>query len=54
MDVDEDEISQVGKTHFEEAMRFARRSVSDQVIINFNCYELRILTCQIVLHFKLR
>ncbi len=34
MDVDdEDEITEVGKRHFEESMRFARRSVSDQVII---------------------
>jgi hypothetical protein len=32
MDVDdEEEISEVSKQHFEEAMRFARRSVSDQV-----------------------
>jgi hypothetical protein len=32
MDVDdEDEITEVGKRHFEESMRFARRSVSDQV-----------------------
>ena len=33
MDVDdEDELSEVGKRHFEEAMRFARRSVTDQDI----------------------
>jgi len=33
MDVDdEDELNEVCKRHFEEAMKFARRSVSDQVI----------------------
>jgi hypothetical protein len=32
MDVDDgDDVAEVGKRHFEEAMRFARRSVSDQV-----------------------
>merc|ERR1719427_1174011 len=31
-DDDEDELAEVGKKHFEEAMRFARRSVSDQDI----------------------
>jgi hypothetical protein len=34
MDVDEDDdVAEVGKRHFEEAMKFARRSVSDQVSI---------------------
>ncbi len=33
MDVDdEEEFSEVCKRHFEEAMKFARRSVSDQVM----------------------
>ena len=37
MDVDEeDDISEVGKRHFEEAMRFARRSVSDQVTFSIS------------------
>jgi len=32
MDIDDgDDVAEVGKRHFEEAMRFARRSVSDQV-----------------------
>ncbi len=32
MDVDDDdELSEVCRRHFEEAMKFARRSVSDQV-----------------------
>lgn len=35
MDVDDgDDVAEVGKRHFEEAMRFARRSVSDQVSKN--------------------
>ena len=34
MEVDDgsDDTAEVNKTHFEEAMKFARRSVSDQVI----------------------
>lgn len=39
MDVDdEDDISEVGKGHFEEAMRFARRSVSDQDIRRYEMF----------------
>lgn len=39
MDVDdEDEISEVSKKHFEEAMRFARRSVSDQDIKKYEMF----------------
>jgi len=39
MDVDdEDEIAEVGKGHFEEAMRFARRSVSDQDIRKYEMF----------------
>lgn len=34
MDVDDDdELNEVCRRHFEEAMKFARRSVSDQVRI---------------------
>merc|ERR1711997_613915 len=29
MEVDDDELAEVGKRHFEEAMRFARKSVSE-------------------------
>jgi len=39
MDVDdEDELSEVGKRHFEEAMRFARRSVTDQDIKKYEMF----------------
>ena len=39
MDVDDDdEIAEVGKRHFEEAMRFARRSVSDQDIRRYEMF----------------
>ena len=40
MDVDdeEDELSEVCKRHFEEAMRFARRSVSDQDIKKYEMF----------------
>ena len=37
MDVD-DEVSEVTKKHFEEAMRFARRSVSDQDIRKYEMF----------------
>ncbi len=41
MDVDDDdELSEVCRRHFEEAMKFARRSVSDQVRRNSK-FELR-------------
>ena len=40
MDVDdeEDELSEVAKRHFEEAMKFARRSVSDQDIKKYEMF----------------
>ena len=39
MDVDEeDEISEVSKRHFEEAMKFARRSVTDQDIKKYEMF----------------
>ena len=38
IDDDDDEISEVGKRHFEEAMRFARRSVSDQDIRKYEMF----------------
>ena len=39
MDIDEEEeIAEVGKAHFEEAMRFARRSVSDQDIRKYEMF----------------
>jgi transitional endoplasmic reticulum ATPase len=40
MDVDDaaDEIHEVSKQHFEEAMRFARRSVSDQDIRKYEMF----------------
>ena len=39
MDVDDDdEISEVSRKHFEEAMRFARRSVSDQDIKKYEMF----------------
>ena len=39
MDVDdEDDITEVGKRHFEESMRFARRSVSDQDIRKYEMF----------------
>jgi transitional endoplasmic reticulum ATPase len=39
MDIDdEDELSEVCKRHFEEAMRFARRSVSDQDIRKYEMF----------------
>ena len=39
MDIDDDdEISEVGKRHFEEAMWFARRSVSDQDIRKYEMF----------------
>merc|ERR1711874_135152 len=39
MDVDDgaNEVAEVSKRHFEESMRFARRSVSDQDIRNTKC-----------------
>ena len=39
MDVDdEEELADVGKRHFEEAMKFARRSVSDQDIRKYEMF----------------
>ena len=39
MDVDEDdEISEVSKRHFEESMKFARRSVTDQDIKKYEMF----------------
>jgi len=39
MDVDDDEeLAEVGKRHFEEAMRFARRSVSEQDIKKYQMF----------------
>ena len=39
MDVDdEDEMTEVCKRHFEEAMKFARRSVSDQDIKKYEMF----------------
>jgi len=38
VDDDEDELAEVGKKHFEEAMRFARRSVSDQDIKKYEMF----------------
>merc|ERR1711863_150191 len=40
MDVDdgENEVAEVSKKHFEEAMRFARRSVSDQDIRKYEMF----------------
>lgn len=39
MDVDDDdEVSEVHRRHFEEAMRFARRSVSDQDIKKYDMF----------------
>ena len=40
MDVDDanDEVAEVTKRHFEEAMRFARRSVSDQDIRKYEMF----------------
>ena len=40
MDVDDgaNEVAQVSKRHFEEAMRFARRSVSDQDIRKYEMF----------------
>jgi len=38
VDDDEDEMAEVGKRHFEEAMRFARRSVSDQDIKKYEMF----------------
>jgi len=39
MDVDDgDDVAEVGKRHFEEAMRFARRSVSDQDIRKYEMF----------------
>jgi len=35
---DEDEVSEVSKRHFEEAMKFARRSVSDQDIKRYEMF----------------
>jgi len=37
-DDDDDELAEVGKKHFEEAMRFARRSVSDQDIKKYEMF----------------
>lgn len=37
-DDDDDEHAEVGKRHFEEAMRFARRSVSDQDIKKYEMF----------------
>ena len=39
MDVDEeDEVTEVSKRHFEEAMKFARRSVTDQDIKKYEMF----------------
>ena len=40
MDVDEgvNDVAEVSKIHFEEAMRFARRSVSDQDIRKYEMF----------------
>merc|ERR1711993_4197 len=39
MDIDDiDEVAEVGKAHFEEAMKFARRSVSDQDIKRYEMF----------------
>ena len=40
MDVDDgaNEVAEVSKRHFEEAMRFARRSVSDQDIRKYEMF----------------
>lgn len=40
MEVDDgsDEVAEVSKKHFEEAMRFARRSVSDQDIRKYEMF----------------
>merc|ERR1712126_783750 len=38
VDEDEDELAEMGKRHFEEAMRFARRSVSDQDIKKYEMF----------------
>ncbi len=39
MDIDEeDEISEVSKRHFEESMKFARRSVTDQDIKKYEMF----------------
>ena len=38
VDDDDDELAEVGKRHFEEAMRFARRSVSDQDIKKYEMF----------------
>ena len=38
VDNDDDEVSEVAKRHFEEAMRFARRSVSDQDIKKYEMF----------------
>ena len=37
-DDDDDETAEVQKRHFEEAMRFARRSVSDQDIKKYEMF----------------
>merc|ERR1712126_252654 len=38
VDMDEEETAEVGKKHFEEAMKFARRSVSDQDIRKYQMF----------------
>merc|ERR1712173_81696 len=38
MDVDDEEVAEVGKAHFEEAMKFARRSVSDHDIKKYEMF----------------
>jgi len=38
MDMDEEDTAEVGKSHFEEAMKFARRSVSDQDIRKYQMF----------------
>merc|ERR1712157_711131 len=38
VNMDDEEIAEVGKKHFEEAMKFARRSVSDQDIRKYEMF----------------
>ena len=38
MDMEEDDVAEIRKDHFEEAMRFARRSVSDNDIRKYEMF----------------
>ena len=45
-DMDEDQVPEIRKEHFEEAMRFARRSVTDSDIRKYEMFAQKLQTAR--------